>query len=267
MKKILFVFDLELGKPWKDGLWAALNILKKDYEITFWNISESVMTDFNGYDLVLGWGAFFSKVDKTVRAIAKDSKKGLCIAGNSTPPFVEAFEYDVLFYETEWQKENELEGIPNTFHAFGINTDIYKLPEKPVEKFWNYLGVGSFSSWKRWEKMAQKPGNKLVVGHYQMENTHESDVIALFCLGSKIMVSNEVEPEKLAQIYHMSKWLYLPCNLKGGGGERALLEARACGTGVLVEDDNPKLQQLLEAPIWDQYYYAEQLKKGINTVI
>lgn len=268
-KRILFVYDLKPGKPWEDGLYAALEVLKADFEIDKLNLAEDSITDFDvlRYDFVLGWGAFGSAVDKTVLAFPKAVKKGLCIAGDANEPSVEAFEYAVLFYETQNQKDNALAGIPNTFQAFGINGDIYKLPEKPVEKLWDYIGVGSFSTWKRWEKMVKKPGTKLVIGHYQVENTYESDQIALFCLGFNVMVSNELEAEKLAKFYQASKKAYIPAMPKGGGGERALLEARACGLEVEVEDDNDKLKELLTVPVWDHHYYAAQLKKGLNTVL
>ena len=71
-----------------------------------------------------------------------------------------------------------------------------------------------------------------------------------------------VEPETLDKIYHAARCVYIPAEV-GGGGERAILEARSCGISVEVENDNPKLKELLTCPIWDECYYAEQLRKGI----
>ena len=48
-----------------------------------------------------------------------------------------------------------------------------------------------------------------------------------------------------------------------GGGERAVLEARACGVTVLVAEDNPKLQSLREGPLYTTLYYAGQLELGL----
>lgn len=77
------------------------------------------------------------------------------------------------------------------------------------------------------------------------------------------MVSDMIEPEKLAELYRASKLAYIPAELHGGG-ERALLEARACGIPVQFESDNPKLEELSTSPIYDHHYYAQQLKKGIE---
>ena len=51
-----------------------------------------------------------------------------------------------------------------------------------------------------------------------------------------------------------------------GGGERAVLEARACGVTVLVAEDNPKLQSLREGPLYTTLYYAGQLELGLLQV-
>ena len=50
-----------------------------------------------------------------------------------------------------------------------------------------------------------------------------------------------------------------------GGGERSLLEARACGTAVEVEEDNPKLIALRDGPMLDHHLYADQLLAGIRS--
>ena len=67
-------------------------------------------------------------------------------------------------------------------------------------------------------------------------------------------------------IYNLSKNVYIPANIIGGG-ERAVLEARACNIPVEVEDDNPKLKELLYSPILDHHYYARQIEKGIHAVL
>lgn len=265
-KKILFIYDHKPNTPWKDGLWAALNLLEKDYEITKLNIGEDHNDwDQHAFDLILGWGAFSSKVDKILLALEKDVKKALCIAGTATSPDATAFDYDLLFYETEWQKEYELKGFTNTVQAFGINTDIFH-PDTESIKLWDYIGVGSLSTWKRWERLQTKPGVKLVIGHYQDENEAESGEYTRWLVANDVMVSNEVEPELLATLYRCSKICYMPSNIYGGG-ERTLLEAMACGIGVEVESDNPKLQSLMALPVADHHQYYESLKKGIEGVL
>jgi hypothetical protein len=136
----------------------------------------------------------------------------------------------------------------------------------PTPVVWDYIGVGSFSNWKRWEKMLDKTGNRLVVGEMQKDNVIESGKIAGELLAGGVMVSNMVNPYDLANLYQWSRTCYIPADTMGGG-ERAILEARACGLKVEVEDDNEKLKELLDCEIKDHVWYAEQLKKGIMSVL
>lgn len=60
----------------------------------------------------------------------------------------------------------------------------------------------------------------------------------------------------------LSKTAVVPCET-WGGGERAVLEARACGLEVEVNPANAKLLELLNVqPIPDEYTYAEGLQRG-----
>lgn len=262
--KLLFVYDHKYPETWMDGLWAALNLLEEDFYITKENLQLNNRSGVNP-DFVLGWGGFNSPVDQYLNRFKvngyKIPKKGLCIGGNAFP-YYEG--YDVLFYETEWTKKY-LKLPENSVHAFGINSDIYNQPNLPFPLIWDYIGVGSLSNWKRWEKMIDKKGIKLVVGEYQKENSAESGNIANHLLSNNVMVSNMVNPYDLSNFYHWSRTAYIPADINGGG-ERAVLEARACGLKVEIED-NPKLEELLTSPIWDEKYYAEQLKKGILSVL
>lgn len=254
---------------WEDGLQAALKKLEKEYDVTYLNLSDKdadkAMSKAFMHDFVLGWGAFNSPVDQwmvAAKANFPTRKYGLCIAGNAFPP--ETMDrYDVLFYETEWYKP-QIEEHPNTVHAFGVNTDIYfKQPSPPL---WDWITVGSFSFWKRQEKLLNKQGMILAVGEIQMGNLDESMVIIGPLMVQGCMVSNMVHPTRLNELYNSSLNCYIPAEINGGG-ERAVLEARACGLKVEVEDDNPKLKELCYSDIWDHHYYAKQLQKGIESCL
>ena len=41
--KILFVFDHEYPHLWRDGLWAALKILEKDWDIEYLNLNDDII--------------------------------------------------------------------------------------------------------------------------------------------------------------------------------------------------------------------------------
>lgn len=266
--KILFVYDHKFPMLWRDGLWAALNLLEKDgFEVEKYNLKEhddKLMFQSGDYDFLLGWGAFGSSVDSNFQllvnsSIWKKSPIGLCIAGNSFPPKGQN-NYSVLFYETEWFLP-QIQHHKNVVHAFGINKDIYK-PVDDAFIIWDWITVGAFSTWKRQEKLIEKGGYKLAVGEIQKENMSESSEIIKNLINSGVSISNMVEPEKLNLIYNASSKVYIPADINGGG-ERSVLEARACGRPVEVEFDNPKLYELTKSPVWDQYYYFDALKRGI----
>lgn len=264
--KVLFVYDHKYPKLWKDGLWAALRLLKEDFDLIKFNLQDKgkvVIDPLSSFDFVLGWGAFNSSVDLALREMKvqfPSKKSGLCIAGNAFPP--ERMEkYDVLFYETSWYLP-QIEKHPHTIHAFGVNTDIYNpWPEAPV--IWDFLSVGSFSYWKRHEKIIERSGTKMVIGEIQRDNWTESfDIISNLLLAG-VGISDMVYPTKLRNLYNCAGKILIPAEVNGGG-ERALLEARACGKKVEIMDDNPKLLELLNGPILDHHYYYDQLKKGIK---
>lgn len=268
MKKVLFLYDIEDDNLWRDGLWAAIQLLSQDFDITWANLrTEKPLLE--GYDFILAWGGYNSSPDKylTLRNWADQTPTGLCLGGYAMPYNLPHFnEYDVVFYECDWAKGwlEDLGTNTKLVHAFGVNTSIYK--PLPMLKVWDYITVGSFSLWKRQLKLLEKEGNKLAIGQIQKGNLNESLDIAGNLLLNGCAVSDMILPEGLALLYNASKACYIPAETMGGG-ERSVLEARACGIPVEIEPDNPKLQELLTSPVWDHVYYAEQLKKGILEVI
>lgn len=258
--KVLFIYEHKYPHLWKDGLWAALKLLEREFEITYVNLATGKQGDEAGiFDFILSWGAFGSWPEHTMVEWFPDTPKGLCIGGTALPPR-NLDRISVLFYETEWYKD-QISSHPNIIHAFGVNTDIYWKTSRR-EKVWDFLTVGAFSFWKRQERILEKKGGKFAIGEIQQNNLSESMAIIAQLLQGKCAISDMVAPELLARIYHQSKRVYIPADINGGG-ERAVLEARACGLDVEVENDNPKLQELLTCPLYNHVYYADQLKKGI----
>lgn len=255
--KILFVYDCVYDI--KDGLYAALELLRDDYDISKVNLHrhEPLRLDV---DFVLGWGAFNSPVDRVLTPMK--IKKGLCIGG-VTKPHKDSYKYDVLFYETDWYKFF-ISDHKNIYHAFGVNSDIMHCQK--TRKIWDYMTCGAFASWKRQEKMLARLGPRIAVGDIQEDNPQESLSIVAKLLANGVMVGNQTDEETMARIYNASRVCYIPAAINGGG-ERAVLEARACGLAVEVENDNPKLQELVNGPLYDHRYYADQLRVGINSCL
>ena len=82
-----------------------------------------------------------------------------------------------------------------------------------------------------------------------------------------VQVHPEVSQEKLAAMINAAHEVHVPSTLDGGG-ERAVLEAKACGTAVRIEDDNPKLQQLIEEdPAPSHLQYADSIRAGVGKML
>jgi hypothetical protein len=71
---------------------------------------------------------------------------------------------------------------------------------------------------------------------------------------------------ELADCYRRAQNVLVAASIEGGG-ERSVLEARACAARVHVADDNPKLQELATQPVvWDHEYYSRQVNRGVRTM-
>lgn len=261
--KVVFFHENPRPDLWNDGMAEALRLLAKKVDLTVVNLLNQDTNDT--FDFAFGIGGFNSLVDK--RLAIWNGKKGLYVAGCVAPIPDHVYSYDVLFYESDWVKDNYLGKVCDLVESIkcfgGVNTNVYKPQNLP--KTIDYLGIGALSFWKRWEKMADKVGIRLVVGEYQLGNEQESLGIARSLLKSGAGVLPLQSAETLASLINQSKCVYIPCNTVGGG-ERAICEARMCGVPVEIEPDNPKLQEYVDwNPIPDQYYclnqWMEYLKK------
>lgn len=277
--KILFIYNHQYPDTWKDGLYAAIELLSKTHEVTKVNIAKEQVLDnmgqFNDYDFILGWGAFGSPVDQAIQLMRELStikaKFGLCVAGNTFP--YKTQRYDILFYETEWSKkwitDTAEHGVPELKHAFGYNSKIFtRETEFDPPVMWSYMTVGAFADWKRQDKILKKHGDRLAIGEIQKDNLKESMAIIGPLLMDGVTISNMVSPWQLAKHYHQADIVYIPADVYGGG-ERAVIEAKACGATVQIEDDNPKLRELIKSDTlsWTEQYYADQLEAGMISVI
>lgn len=263
--KILFVYYHRLQKYWKDGLFYALNYIdrKINHRVIKLNIHDypiNYADHQSDFDVILGWGGLGSPVDQYLRANEIDCKKALCLAGNVNLNADLLKFYDLIFYETDWIGERIKHN--NKFKAFGVNKHFYNHIYYGY-KIWDWLSVGAFASWKRHTLICNKPGNKMVIGEIQEDNFKESKAIIDTLITNGVAVSDIVHPEKLRMIYQNSKNVYIPANINGGG-ERAVLEARSCGCNVEVENDNPKLKELVYSKIPSHIDYADNLLKGLS---
>jgi len=188
---------------------------------------------------------------------------GIMISGSAKPSFLRnpQKKYDLLFYETEWYKKY-LSSRKIRIHAFGIDTDIMN-GTMSDEKSIDWLSIGVLKKYKRIESIFDKLGKKLVIG-FDPKTPYSEQL-------KKSMQENQVEFIPFMSYLELSSYYARTKNLLAngitqGGGERAILEARAYGCNIHVNPDNLKLKEMAECPIYDHHYYANQLKQGIEAV-
>lgn len=212
----------------------------------------------------------------------------LLVSGSYHPPSVEAlFFYDLLFYEVFWYESRALYEHPLVAHAFGIDrrvmtattggsgsgggTGLAKAVNGSVGgegegegEVWDYIFVGAFGDHKGHKRptlLAKKSGRRLAIG----KNSGSDEAIAAVAVleAAGVVVREQVPYDELAALLRRAGTVYVPDDFLGGG-ERAVLESRSLGVRVEVEDDNPKLQELVASPIYDHAYYAAQLDYGMR---
>lgn len=205
--------------------------------------------------------------------------KVLLISGVGAVPAEksEVLFYDALMYETEWyaQKVHLKQKHPVVLHGFGIDTHIMH-PTKNRSMKWDIMFVGWMAPYKRLHKFVERVEQMrrhdkrrhvraLAVG--KLDATDESADIVKMLRAAGIEVWSEVSYAELAGLLSSSRELYIPSGVNGGG-ERAVLEARACNVSVHVASDNPKLQTLAaqSTPVYDHYYYADQIRRALAAV-
>jgi len=241
---------------WKDGFTGAIDILKKKFKITMVNARDNKNIDFRPFDIIFfkeGFnGAYYNKYKNSIT----NKKKGLFIScSNQIPNDVDLNIYDVLFYETHWYYTYaNLKRHKNAYHAFGINTQVMKPID--IKKEYDVIFVGAITSYKRPLNILKHPGKKICLG------VNSDNRLVEKLKSSGVEVREFLEYDDLSIFYNKSKLCYIPCELHGGG-ERAVLEARACGINVEIEPDNHKLKELLTSPIYSSEYYADQIEKHI----
>lgn len=263
--KLLFIHSHPRLDWWLDGLHMALDELAKEWEITYFNPTVEDLPK-GKFDFMLGWGFFNAPAAYFLQSDESHTPKGLCLAGNGID-LPQTNPYSIIFHETDWVKDNYLDGYKGCKFkkAFGVNTALFSQVPVATPIVFDYLGVGSLSTWKRWDKMKAKKGIRLVVGEFQKDNELESTAIIHDLVTHNVMVSNQVHPYDLANLYSWARTVYIPAGIHGGG-ERAVLEARSCGCNVEIEPDNPKLQELLDLKdIPTHLDYAKALKEGIES--
>lgn len=251
----------EIFNRWNDGLRQALRYLEDDYIIDFKEPWEDIDAD-----VILYWEApctingdnseYYKKV------MNNHGKKILLFAGGPLKKeWVTGF--DLLCVESAINaKECDDLGISN-ITAFGINEKIFKPLKEPKK----YLGIhhGTCASWKRQQLVGEALGKDgIVVGRPQ-----ETDQMPFnICRELGCTVLDQQSYEETSKLINQSLFLIQTCDF-WGGGQRATLEAMACGVPVICMEDSPKNREYVEESGFGAVVYPnkEEIKKGVEILI
>jgi len=254
--------------PWDDGFIAAFRGLEGKWDVSWHNVrvdDPERIGPIGRYDVVLAKSNWGWIVDRFVRDVfaGSDVRRAIAISGSARPPSRRGMQfYDVLFYETEWYRP-QIESHPLIVHAFGVNTDIMNRSVLRTTKRFDWLTVGSFRRPKRQWLLLDKPGSKAAVG-----DPHRADPWVLNQLrAGGVTILDYMSHTSLADLYGSVGTVYIPAETHGGG-ERAVLEARACGAAVEVAPDNLKLASLLAGHTVPSHRdYADRLVFGLEAAL
>ena len=265
MLRILIV-SFTLKELYYDGFYAAIQILKNKYEIDFWKTNfDKRIRNFKEYDLLLFKGNCSYNYAKRI-GFNKTSKikTGLIISSIDSPSDYDLKFYDIFFYETNWYyntNKSIFKNFKHCYHAFGVDTNIM-YDYKQENKEYDVISIGTFAAYKRQHLITKYEGKKIIYGN---KYGNEKTPIIKNLENKGVIIEEAVSYFELAKVYNNCKLCYIPCAINGGG-ERAVLEARACGIPVHVEKDNIKLKELCESKIYTHIDYAECIENGIKNL-
>ena len=280
------------------GLERAVSILEKTTQRKFWWLNtaelEGAVVAYPGelcdvmrkhFDHVVIKSNWDYVVDRFARdwlwrsdGAACEVTRSLQLAGSYPPPVGPASTrfYDVVFVETLWYAATF--PLPRAIHAFGVDADAIATAcdaarddRGPRFESWDWLFVGAFADhagFKRPERLAARTGRRLALGKLRDNAdgsppvSHAAAPVVAALQSAGVVVRDPVPWTDLPAVLASTTHLLVPDDWRGGG-ERAVLEARACrGVQIVLEPDNPKLLNLSQGPLYSPLYYAGQLESG-----
>lgn len=241
--KLAFIWDGITGRygQWKDGLWKAMKILEKEYDVTYHEPMDEIPKDA----IVLYWESPITITSKLkehyIRVQKLPNKKALLFSGGPIKKeWLEGFDH--VFVESKCNADELTDlGVPHST-AFGINEEIF-YPMKLEKKWWG-IHAGTCASWKRQGFIGEALQHKgVVVGRVQENNIDTFGFDRCRELGSTVLP--EQIPEELAKLVNQS-YVCVQTSALWGGGQRVTLEALACNIPVVCMSDSPKNREYVE---------------------
>jgi len=232
--RIAFIWSgvsFRYGKRFKDGLWAALEILKESHTIGRFEPDNTAGIIGFKPDVLLFWGAFIDQEKGWVTQLPY--KKAICFAGGPIDAEVSKG-FDLYFTESQVTDDAFKNLNLPYFRAFGVNEKLYQpqnLPKKYDAAFW-----GTFAAWKRPQVFSEAVKDKGVwVG---IKQAHEPECYEV-CEQDGVETHGELSREETLY-YINSSYTALNTAAYWGGGQRMTLEAMSCNVPPIVMADSPK---------------------------
>jgi glycosyltransferase involved in cell wall biosynthesis len=258
---------------WHDGFTAAMDLLSKEHQVRWLNLhpassevdaARRQLNAASSRDVLLAKSNWGWIVDTEIRRSLSTAagRKAILVSGTAPPPSRDVLAYyHAVLYETPWYSPF-VSAHPCTIHSFGIDTRVM-YPNATVKPDIDWLSVGQIVSYKGHEKLIECSGKRVVIG-----DTASSDVRIRNALQEAgVTVLPFVSYGELADYYRRARNILVNCTINGGG-ERAVLEGRACGRPVHVAGDNKKLRQLSSAcPVWDHEYHGRTIERGLTQAL
>jgi hypothetical protein len=267
----LWYFDKasQVYDNWRDGLRAALEVIEKDHQVTYF-LDKTVPDPEDDYDFILFWddsnSEFFNQLDNY------KARKGICLT--TDPHNMDNLrKLDVVFVESEPIYNAVRSAGVRTILAFGTDTDFFKPnPKKPKDI--PYFYPATFSQWKRQDELADLGSNLWLVGTIQPDGLD----IYQKCANRGCRIEVGYFPAvKIRNYFQRAEAVPIPAI---HGSERTVLEAMATDILPLVihptnrrtysyiaEYQKSGLTSPREFVLknYSHHVYAENLLRGIQT--
>lgn len=240
--KIIFCWQGISGRygHWNDGLKKAMELIETEHEVVYQEPHDPIPSDG---DVILYWEAPVTIVGKDklnyLNVCTHYLPKALLFAGGEIKKeWVDMF--DLVFVESQINADEcEKLGIPYRT-AFGVNTDIF-FPENK-EKIYDGMHQATCASWKRLDLFAKALKDKGIVCGRDQE-TDPNGFIE--CRKQGVTLLPEQSYTSVASLLNESHTM-VQTSEYWGGGQRATLEAMACGIPPIVMSDSPKNIEYVE---------------------